>query len=122
MDKEYPLKSARTKKKFHVARFVNSKMEFNNWAKPVHMYKDTSQVPQQRKHAPGFIPYGRYANQKERKAPWVIEDAEGKHSYNGAFEGGQNSNYVLFVMQVRTASHPQHPPRSFLTSHISSTS
>jgi len=93
-DKEYPLKTARIKKTFHVAKFLNSKVNFGEWSKPVHMYRDVNNVSfkesllklflhtthLQRKSAGtstgggSVVPHTKMAY-NNKKMPWVLEDA-----------------------------------------------
>mgnify|MGYP002788622701 CR=1 FL=1 len=38
---------------------------------------------------------------EEEETPWVLEDGDAQHTFIGRLEGGQQSNYVVFVNQGR---------------------
>ena len=38
---------------------------------------------------------------EQEQKPWILEDYDGQHSFTGTFEGGQNADYVFFVVKVR---------------------
>lgn len=39
------------------------------------------------------------ALREQESAPWLLEDFDGQHAFQGKLEGGQHSNYVFFVNQ-----------------------
>jgi len=98
-----------TKKKFNVAKFhtpLNQPVDFKKFAKPVKMYRAPNSVEQtatqqgQTEKKKAVQPASRFT--KDNKVPWHVEDAQGNNCYDGTLEGGQTSNYVLFVYEEST--------------------
>ncbi|KAE8899438.1 hypothetical protein PF005_g19720 [Phytophthora fragariae] len=93
-------------KRYNIARFdVPELPRFNACAQPVMMYREPERVDEEEDkedEAPvGYNPALRKRRRRRRKnnrtAGWVIEDSEGKNKFNGSFEGGQSSTYMLLV-------------------------
>eukprot|EP00644_Phytophthora_capsici_P005219 jgi/Phyca11/558303/estExt2_Genewise1.C_PHYCAscaffold_10981 len=68
------------------------------------MYREPERVDEEeeKEEEPvGYNPALRKRRRRRRKdtrtAGWVIEDSEGKNKFNGTFEGGQSSTYMLLV-------------------------
>ncbi|GMF30817.1 unnamed protein product [Phytophthora fragariaefolia] len=93
-------------KRYNIARFdVPELPRFSACAQPVMMYREPERVDEEEEkedEAPvGYNPALRKRRRRRRKdtrtAGWVIEDSEGKNKFNGTFEGGQSSTYMLLV-------------------------
>ncbi|KAG6966481.1 hypothetical protein JG688_00006758 [Phytophthora aleatoria] len=93
-------------KRYNIARFdVPELPRFSSCAQPVMMYREPERVDEEEEkedEAPvGYNPALRKRRRRRRKdtrtAGWVIEDSEGKNKFNGSFEGGQSSTYMLLV-------------------------
>ncbi|KAG6965235.1 hypothetical protein JG687_00005551 [Phytophthora cactorum] len=93
-------------KRYNIARFdVPELPRFSSCAQPVMMYREPERVDEEEEkedEAPvGYNPALRKRRRRRRKdtrtAGWVIEDSEGKNKFNGTFEGGQSSTYMLLV-------------------------
>ncbi|KAG6615207.1 Transcription initiation factor IIF subunit alpha [Phytophthora cinnamomi] len=93
-------------KRYNIARFdVPELPRFSGCAQPVMMYREPERVDEEEEkedEAPvGYNPALRKRRRRRRKdtrtAGWVIEDSEGKNKFNGTFEGGQASTYMLLV-------------------------
>ncbi|POM61599.1 Transcription factor TFIIF complex alpha subunit Tfg1 [Phytophthora palmivora] len=93
-------------KRYNIARFDLPELpRFNTCAQPVMMYREPERVDEEEEkedEAPvGYNPALRKRRRRRRKdtrtAGWVIEDSEGKNKFNGTFEGGQASTYMLLV-------------------------
>ncbi|KAG7399844.1 hypothetical protein PHYBOEH_007843 [Phytophthora boehmeriae] len=94
-------------KRYNIARFDTPELpRFSACAQPVMMYREPERVPdedeEKEDEAPiGYNPALRKRRRRRRKdtrtAGWVIEDAEAKNKFNGTFEGGQSSTYMLLV-------------------------
>ncbi|OWZ22194.1 hypothetical protein PHMEG_0003132 [Phytophthora megakarya] len=92
-------------KRYNIARFdVPELPHFNACAQPVMMYREPERVDEEeeKEEEPvGYNPALRKRRRRRRKdtrtAGWVIEDSEGKNKFNGTFEGGQASTYMLLV-------------------------
>lgn len=50
----------------------------------------------------------RELKEQEHK-PWILEDFNGTNSFTGTLEGGQRSDYVLFILTVSPLSFPPDP-------------
>ncbi|ETN17198.1 hypothetical protein F441_18750 [Phytophthora nicotianae CJ01A1] len=93
-------------KRYNIARFDLPELpHFSSCAQPVMMYREPERVDEEEEkedEAPvGYNPALRKRRRRRRKdtrtAGWVIEDSEGKNKFNGTFEGGQSSTYMLLV-------------------------
>lgn len=94
-------------KRYNIARFdVPQVPTFSACPQPVMMYPEPERVPsedeEKKDEEPvGYNPALRKRRRRRRKdtrtAGWVIEDQEGKNKFVGAFEGGQQSTYMLLV-------------------------
>uniref|UniRef100_A0AAV1UX46 Transcription initiation factor IIF subunit alpha n=1 Tax=Peronospora matthiolae TaxID=2874970 RepID=A0AAV1UX46_9STRA len=93
-------------KRYNIARFdVPELPNFSSCAQPVMMYREPERVDDEEEkddEAPvGFNPALRKRRRRRRKdtrtAGWVIEDSAGQNKFNGTFEGGQSSTYMLLV-------------------------
>ncbi|CAH0480920.1 unnamed protein product [Peronospora belbahrii] len=92
-------------KRYNIARFdVPELPRFSSCAQPVMMYREPERVDEEeeKEEEPvGYNPALRKRRRRRRKdtrtAGWVIEDSEGKNKFNGTFEGGQSSTYMLLV-------------------------
>ncbi|KAH7488263.1 hypothetical protein PRIC1_007620 [Phytophthora ramorum] len=93
-------------KRYNIARFDLPQLpRFGACPQPVMMYREPERVDDEEDKeddAPvGYNPALRKRRRRRRKdtrtAGWVIEDSEGKNKYNGTFEGGQSSTYMLLV-------------------------
>ncbi|CAI5702818.1 hypothetical protein KXD40_004207 [Peronospora effusa] len=92
-------------KRYNIARFDVPEMpRFSSCAQPVMMYREPERVDEEdeKEEEPvGFNPALRKRRRRRRKdtrtAGWVIEDSEGKNKFNGTFEGGQSSTYMLLI-------------------------
>lgn len=93
-------------KRYNIARFdVPELPRFSSCAQPVMMYREPERAHEEEDkedEAPvGYNPALRKRRRRRRKdtrtAGWVIEDSEGKNKFNGTFEGGQLSTYMLLV-------------------------
>ncbi|KAK1947058.1 Transcription initiation factor IIF subunit alpha [Phytophthora citrophthora] len=92
-------------KRYNIARFdVPELPRFNSCAQPVMMYREPERVDEEeeKEEEPvGYNPALRKRRRRRRRdtrtAGWVIEDSEGKNKFNGTFEGGQSSTYMLLV-------------------------
>ncbi|EGZ30377.1 hypothetical protein PHYSODRAFT_310315 [Phytophthora sojae] len=93
-------------KRYNIARFDLPELpRFSACAQPVMMYREPERVDEEEEkedEAPmGYNPALRKRRRRRRKdtrtAGWVIEDSEGKNKFNGTFEGGQSSTYMLLA-------------------------
>ncbi|CAI5732337.1 unnamed protein product [Peronospora destructor] len=92
-------------KRYNIARFdVPELPRFSSCAQPVMMCREPERVDEEdeKEEEPvGFNPALRKRRRRRRKdtrtAGWVIEDSEGKNKFNGTFEGGQSSTYMLLI-------------------------
>ncbi|CAI5715112.1 unnamed protein product [Hyaloperonospora brassicae] len=93
-------------KRYNIARFdVPELPHFSACAQPVMMYREPERVDDEDEKdddAPvGFNPALRKRRRRRRKdtrtAGWIIEDSAGQNKFNGTFEGGQSSTYMLLV-------------------------
>jgi transcription initiation factor TFIIF subunit alpha len=39
---------------------------------------------------------------EQEQRPWILEDIEGQNNFTGTLEGGQRSDYVFFVLTVKS--------------------
>jgi hypothetical protein len=92
-------------KRYNIARFDLPQLpRLASCAQPVMMYREPERVDDEedKEEEPvGWNPALRKRRRRRRKDTrtrgWVIEDSEGKNKYNGTFEGGQASTYMLLV-------------------------
>ncbi|GMF23666.1 unnamed protein product [Phytophthora lilii] len=92
-------------KRYNIARFDLPELpRFGSCAQPVMMYREPERVDDEedKEEEPvGYNPALRKRRRRRRKdtrmAGWVIEDSDGKTKFNGTFEGGQASTYMLLV-------------------------
>lgn len=92
-------------KRYNIARFDTPQLpQFKTCAQPVMMYREPERViedDEEKEEEVGYNPALRKRRRRRRKdtrtAGWVIEDQEGKNKFNGVFEGGQSSTYMLLV-------------------------
>eukprot|EP01103_Thecamoeba_quadrilineata_P012944 TRINITY_DN3464_c0_g1_i1.p1 TRINITY_DN3464_c0_g1~~TRINITY_DN3464_c0_g1_i1.p1 ORF type:complete len:471 (-),score=129.11 TRINITY_DN3464_c0_g1_i1:62-1450(-) len=94
MQNNYTIRTANTRKKYYVARFNNTEVDFSRFAKPVKMVRDTPHENEEESHRVRKVNPDRV-----KKYPWVIEDADNQYSFIGTVEGGQSSHYVLLMHQ-----------------------
>ncbi|KAI8361763.1 hypothetical protein BD560DRAFT_355912 [Blakeslea trispora] len=59
----------------------NKKMLFKKRTKQIYMAKEDTRELKEQEHL-----------------PWILEDYDGQNSFTGTYEGGQRSDYVLFVL------------------------
>ncbi|TYZ68662.1 hypothetical protein PybrP1_002389 [[Pythium] brassicae (nom. inval.)] len=108
-DKEetFVLRATPSIKRYNIARFDTPQLpRFQTCAQPVLMFREPERVIEddedgKEDEVVGYNPALRKRRRRRRKdtrtAGWVIEDQDGATKFNGVFEGGQASTYMLLV-------------------------
>ncbi|KAI9913083.1 hypothetical protein PsorP6_005096 [Peronosclerospora sorghi] len=87
-------------KRYNIARFDLPELpHFSSCAQPVMMYREPERKEEDVSvgYNPALLKRRRRRRKDKRTAGWVIEDSEGNNKFNGTFEGGQSSTYMLLV-------------------------
>lgn len=106
-EETFILRATPSIKRYNIARFDTPQLpRFQACAQPVLMFREPERVVEEdedgKEDEPaGYNPALRKRRRRRRKdtrtAGWVIEDQDGKTKFNGVFEGGQSSTYMLLV-------------------------
>lgn len=105
-EETFVLRATPSIKRYNIARFdVPIVPDFKTCPQPVMMYREPERVieddEEKKDEEVGYNPALRKRRRRRRKdtrtAGWVIEDKDGKNKFNGVFEGGQSSTYMLLV-------------------------
>lgn len=105
-EETFVLRATPSVKRYNIARFdVPTVPDFRKCPQPVMMYREPERViedeEEKKDEEVGYNPALRKRRRRRRKdtrtAGWVIEDKDGKNKFNGVFEGGQSSTYMLLV-------------------------
>ncbi|KAI9918465.1 hypothetical protein PsorP6_011787 [Peronosclerospora sorghi] len=93
-------------KRYNIARFDLSELpHFSSCAQTVMMYRDPERVDDEEEkeedvsvgYNPSLRKRRRLRRRDTRTSGWVIEESEGYNKFNGTFEFGQSSTYMLLV-------------------------
>ncbi|DAZ93865.1 TPA: hypothetical protein N0F65_009587 [Lagenidium giganteum] len=106
-EETFVLRATPSIKRYNIARFdVPTLPKFSTCEQPVMMYREPERVieddeGEKKEEEVGYNPALRKRRRRRRKdtrtAGWVIEDQGGKTKFNGTFEGGQSSTYMLLI-------------------------
>jgi hypothetical protein len=105
-EETFVLRATPSIKRYNIARFdVPQLPNFNTCAQPVMMYREPERVIEDEEDKfDAEVGYNQALRKRPRRrrtdtrtAGWVIEDKDGKNKFNGVFEGGQSSTYMLLV-------------------------
>lgn len=93
-------------KRYNIARFDLPQLpKLSTCNQPVMMYREPERIIEEDEETKdeeiGYNPALRKRRRRRRRdtrtAGWVIEDKDGKNKFNGTFEGGQSSTYMLLI-------------------------
>lgn len=106
-EETFVLRATPSIKRYNIARFDTPQLpRFQTCAQPVLMFREPERVIEddedgKEDEVVGYNPALRKRRRRRRKdtrtAGWVIEDQDGSTKFNGVFEGGQSSTYMLLV-------------------------